>query len=55
MQKSKTQPANTITKRIGSTTYKVSVHFSSTSRENINDKIVRLIKNETSSGKDARQ
>ncbi len=34
------------TKRIGSTTYRVSVHFSKTSRETMNDKILRLIKNE---------
>jgi len=33
-------------KRIGSTTYKVRVHFSETSKETINDKIVRLIQNE---------
>lgn len=32
-----------ITKRIGSTTYKVSVHFSRTSRETMSDKLVRLI------------
>ena len=32
-----------ITKRIGSTTYKVSVHFSRTSRESMSDKLVRLI------------
>ena len=35
------------TKRIGSTTYKVSVHFSRTSKETMNDKILRLIKRET--------
>lgn len=34
------------TKRIGSTNYQVSVHFSKTSRETVNDKILRLIKNE---------
>lgn len=34
------------TKRIGSTNYRVSVHFSKTSRETMNDKIMRLIKNE---------
>ena len=34
------------TKRIGSTTYRVSVHFSKTSRETVKDKILRLIKNE---------
>ena len=31
------------TKRLGSTTYQVSVHFSSTSKETMNDKIIRLI------------
>jgi ribosomal protein S7 len=40
-----------ITKRIGSTTYHVTVHFSRTSRETIDDKIIRLIRNETASGK----
>ena len=30
-----------LTKRIGSTTYKVSVHFSKTSKETMGDKIVR--------------
>ena len=34
------------TKRIGNTLYSVNVHFSTTSRENINDKMLRLIKNE---------
>lgn len=33
-------------KRIGSTTYVVSVHFSGTSRENIEDKIFKLIESE---------
>ena len=33
-------------KRIGSTTYKVSVHFSKTSKETMNDKILRLIERE---------
>jgi hypothetical protein len=36
-----------LTKRIGSTTYKVSVHFSKTSKETIDDKIIRLIERET--------
>ena len=35
-----------LTKRIGSTTYKVSVHFSQTSKETMGDKIIRLIQNE---------
>ena len=33
-------------KRIGSTTYVVSVHFSGTSRETIEDKIMRLVESE---------
>lgn len=33
-------------KRIGSTNYKVAVHFSETSTETLDDKIVRLIKRE---------
>jgi len=40
-----------MTKRIGSTTYRVTVHFSQTSRETLDDKIIRLIRNETASGK----
>jgi hypothetical protein len=35
-----------LTKRIGSTTYKVSVHFSRTSKETASDKIMRLIERE---------
>ena len=35
------------TKRIGSTVYRVNVHFSNTSRETMNDKIIRIIKNES--------
>jgi len=42
-------------KRIGSTTYEVSVHFSQTSKETVNDKIARLIKNETADIKAAGQ
>ena len=39
------------TKRIGNTTFRVNVHFNDTSRETINDKILRLIKNEAISRK----
>lgn len=35
-----------MTKRIGSTTYKVNVHFSRTSKETMGDKILRLIEND---------
>ena len=34
------------TKRIGSTTYVVSVHFNESSKETLNDKILRLIERE---------
>jgi len=37
---------NRLYRRIGSTTYEVSVNFSKISKENINDKIFRLISNE---------
>lgn len=37
-----------LTKRIGSTTYKVSVHFSQTSKETVDDKIMRLIEKDVS-------
>jgi hypothetical protein len=39
------EPA-TFTKRIGSTTYTVAVHFSKTSKETMGDKILRMIKND---------
>lgn len=35
-----------LTRRIGSTTYKVKVCFSDTGKETMQDKIVRLIENE---------
>ncbi len=34
-------------RRIGSTTYKVRIHFSDTAQESMEDKIIRLIGNET--------
>jgi hypothetical protein len=46
MQKNNTQIATTITKRIGTTVYKVSILYSEKSTESINDKIIRLIKND---------
>lgn len=48
------QTAPRFRRRIGNTTYNVSVHFSQTSRETMSDKIMRLIKNEAASGKAAR-
>jgi len=39
-----------LTKRIASTTFEVSVHFSETSRETMEDKILRLIMREVKEG-----
>ena len=39
------EPLN-LTKRIGSTTYVVSVHFSRTSKETVEDKLIRLMERE---------
>jgi len=44
-------PAGQFTRRIGGTTYRVSVHMSKTSRETMSDKITRMIKNEAESGR----
>ena len=41
----------TFTKRTRSTKYIVGVHFNDKSKENINDKILRLIKNDIANGK----
>ena len=35
-----------LVKRIGKTTYNVNVHFSTTSKETMSDKIIRMLKNE---------
>ena len=40
--------APAMVRKIGKTTYKVRVHFSDTSRETMNDKIKRMLKNEVS-------
>ena len=42
--------SNTFTKRIGRTTYHVRVFFSETSKESLNDKLLRLIKNDIARG-----
>ena len=36
----------TLTRRIGSTNYRIAIHFSETSRETMDEKIIRLVKNE---------
>ena len=37
-----------LVKEIGKTTYKVTIHFSTTSRETMSDKIKRMLRNEVS-------
>ena len=51
--KSKNCKAGAFTKRIGHTTYRVGIHFSDTNRETIDEKIIRLIKNESTGRKAA--
>ena len=61
LKKAQTSEAGTITnepngrfvKRIGYTTYRVGIHFSDTSTETAKDKITRLVRMETESGKAA--
>ena len=44
------EPLN-VRKRIGSTVYEVNVYFNPDAKETMNDKIMRLIRNEVSQGK----
>ena len=47
MEQNQEQQPVKFTEAIGSTTYEVAIHFSKTSKETMNDKIFRLIKNDT--------
>jgi len=40
--------ARTIRRKIGNTVYRVSVHFSNTSKERMEDKILRMVSNDVS-------
>ena len=42
----KTEDTPVLVKKIGKTTYRVSIHFSTTSRETMSDKIKRMLRNE---------
>ena len=53
--KERPREAGRFSKRVGSTVYRVNVHFSRTSKETANDKIIRLIKNESGVGKKVSQ
>ena len=54
MTEQENQPETlTMYKRIGSSAYEVTIHFSQTSKETMPDKIFRLIKNEAFAGKAA--
>lgn len=46
-----TPEAGAFMKRIGYTTYRVGIHFSGTSTETVQDKIMRFVKTETQNGK----
>ena len=41
--------ASTIRRKIGNTVYRVSVHFSNTSKERLEDKVLRLARNDAMS------
>jgi len=49
-QKTVSHEPQKFVKRIGKNYYEVAVHFSNTSKENISDKITRLIRNEVTNG-----
>ena len=40
----------TMVRKIGKTTYKVCIHFSQTSKETMEDRLLRLIKNDIRNG-----
>jgi len=42
----KEEPAYHFVRRIGQTTYRVNVHFSETSKETVEDKILRMLRND---------
>jgi hypothetical protein len=44
-------PSFTLKKRIGSTTYELSIYFNPSSKETMDDKILRLIRGEAMKGK----
>ncbi len=48
--KQNTEQCPTIQKKIGRTTYTVNLHFSKTSKENMTDKVIRLIKHSAENG-----
>jgi len=50
MTKSGASKAGEFHKRVGYTTYRVGVHFSETNSETAQEKIERLVKNETAKG-----
>ena len=46
-------PNTTLTKKIGNTIYKIQIHFSKSSKETINDKLIRIIKNDIANNAEA--
>ncbi|MDR2599886.1 MAG: transposon-encoded TnpW family protein [Oscillospiraceae bacterium] len=49
----KEKSSNEFTAKIGNATYKVTVHFNKNSKEDFNDKLIRLIKNDIVKNKKA--
>jgi hypothetical protein len=47
----KNNEARRFKRRIGNTTYRIGVHFNNSSQETIDDKIIRLVRNETTGRK----
>ena len=47
LKNSASPTSNTFTKKIGKATYEVRIYFSKTSKDNFNDKLLRLIKNDS--------
>lgn len=43
------QSAGTFTRRIGNTNYRVKVHFSAEEKENVQEKVLRMIRNDVAS------
>ena len=49
VKNNQSQTSKTITRKVNGIVYEVTIHFSKTSRETMNDKISRLIRNEVAS------
>jgi len=46
-------PSTTITKKIGKAVYTIQIHFSKTSKDSFNDKVMRIIKHDIAKNAEA--